>query len=248
MPGGVECLHQPQHAIDFVRVRGDFGQQRGGDVFERIGDVAVVVDRIDNRARDRELARREIGVFELADQMVLQRKGGVVGDFGGTLVVIAPGIRSGAALAPVVFDDFGFDDDFRCRLRIHALFFRHRMRFERLERAGGFVFVHGLEHDVAFELLADVRLQLQRRHLQEADRLLQLWGHRQRLTQLQLQRWLHHRHGLGCLNAMKEIVFPAFALERYMRKDWPKYTSRTWGLARISSGVPEAITVPPETT
>ena len=176
-----------QHALDFVRVGGDFGQQRGGDVFERIGEVAVVVDRIDDGARDRELARREIGVFELADQVVLQRQRGVVGDFGGALVVVAPGIGAGAAFAPVVFDDFGFDDDFGCRLRIDALLFRHRMRFERFERAGGFVFVHGLEHDVAFELLADVRLQLQRRHLQEADRLLQLRGHRQLLTQLQLQ-------------------------------------------------------------
>ncbi len=89
---GVECLHQPQHAIDFARVGGDFGQQRGGDVFEGIGDVAVVVDRIDDGARDGELARREVGVFELADQMILQRKRGVVGDFGGALVVIAPGI------------------------------------------------------------------------------------------------------------------------------------------------------------
>jgi hypothetical protein len=46
---------------------------------------------------------------------------------------------------------------------------------------------------------------------------------------------------------MKEIVFSVFAGERYIRKDWPKYTSRTWGLARISSEEPEAMTVPPET-
>ena len=110
-------------------------------------------------------------------QVVLQRQLHVVGDFGGALVVVAPGVGAGAALAPRVFDDFGFDGDFGCRLRIDALFLRHRMRFERFEGAGGLVFVHGLEHHVAFELLADVRLQLQCRHLQEADRLLQLRGH-----------------------------------------------------------------------
>ena len=61
------------------------------------------------------------------------------------------------------------------------------MRLECFEAAGGLVFVDRLEHDVAFELLADVRLQLQCRHLQEADRLLQLRGHGELLTQLQLQ-------------------------------------------------------------
>ena len=30
----IERLHEPQHALDFVRVGGDFGQQRGGDVLE----------------------------------------------------------------------------------------------------------------------------------------------------------------------------------------------------------------------
>ena len=60
-------------------------------------------------------------------------------------------------------------------------------QIERLELPGGLVLVHGLEHDVALELFADVRLQLQRRHLQEADGLLQLRGHGQCLTQLQLQ-------------------------------------------------------------
>ena len=53
--------------------------------------------------------------------------------------------------------------------------------------SGGFVLVHGLEYHVAFELFADVRLKLQRRHLQEADGLLQLRGHGELLTQLQLQ-------------------------------------------------------------
>ena len=153
----------------------------------RVGEVAVVVDRIDDGARDGEVPRLEVGVFELPDEMILQRQRGVVGDFGGALVVVAPGVGARAAFAPVVFDDLGFDGDFGSRLRVDALLLRHRMGFERFELAGGFVFVHGLEHDVAFELLADVRLQLQRRHLQETNGLLQLRGHGQRLTQLQLQ-------------------------------------------------------------
>jgi hypothetical protein len=81
------------------------------------------------------------------------------------------------------------------------------------------------EHHVWLEHLAEVDLQLGRRHLQEANRLLQLRGHGQRLTQLELQGVLEH----GGL---------------YLRKIWPKSTSRTRRLARISSAEPAAITVP----
>ena len=71
--------------------------------------------------------------------------------------------------------------------RVDAVLLGHGMGFESFERARGVVLVHGLEHDVVFELLTDVGLELERGHLQEADSLLQLRGHRQRLTQLQLQ-------------------------------------------------------------
>ena len=49
-----------------------------------------------------------------------------------------------------------------------------------------------LEHDVGLEQLADVRLQLERGQLQEPDGLLQLRGHGQLLTQLQLQGGFQH--------------------------------------------------------
>src|SRR5205823_1515731 len=55
------------------------------------------------------------------------------------------------------------------------------------ESARALGLLRGLEHHVRFEELADVRLQLERRQLQEPDRLLQLRGHGQLLTQLQLQ-------------------------------------------------------------
>ena len=42
------------------------------------------------------------------------------------------------------------------------------------------------------EQLADMRLQLERGQLQESDGLLQLRGHGQLLTQLQLQRRFQH--------------------------------------------------------
>ena len=50
----------------------------------------------------------------------------------------------------------------------------------------------GLEHDVGLERLLDLRLQLEHGQLQQLDRLLQLRGHRQLLTELELQGRLEH--------------------------------------------------------
>jgi hypothetical protein len=84
--GRIERLHELEHALHFRGVGRDFGQQRVRDFVERLGDVAIVLDRIDDGACDREFSRREIGVFELTDEVILQREGDVVGDFGGALM------------------------------------------------------------------------------------------------------------------------------------------------------------------
>ena len=65
-------------------------------------------------------------------------------------------------------------------------------RNPNLEGSGGLGLLRRLEHHVRFQQLADVRLQLERGQLQEPDGLLQLWGHGQLLTQLQLQRGFQH--------------------------------------------------------
>ena len=52
--------------------------------------------------------------------------------------------------------------------------------FAGFEAAG---LVLGLEHDVAFQRLADLRLEFQYRQLQQADGLLQLRGHRELLAE-----------------------------------------------------------------
>jgi hypothetical protein len=119
--------------------------------------------------------------------VILQRDLHVIGHLGGPFVVITPGIGARAAFAPGVLDDFGFHLHIGSRRGVDALLFGHGVGFERFELASGVVLVHRLEHDVVFELLADMCLQLESRHLQEADSLLQLRGHGQRLTQLQLQ-------------------------------------------------------------
>ena len=62
-----------------------------------------------------------------------------------------------------------------------------------------------LEHDIAFEQLADVRLQLEGGQLQQPDGLLQLRGHGQRLTQPELQGGFQH----VCVRSMAPFSFMA---------------------------------------
>ena len=52
--------------------------------------------------------------------------------------------------------------------------------------------VLGLEHHVALERFADLRLEFEDRQLQQADGLLQLRGHRELLAESELQGWLEH--------------------------------------------------------
>ena len=52
--------------------------------------------------------------------------------------------------------------------------------------------VLGLEHHVALERFADLRLEFEDRQLQQADGLLQLRGHRELLAKFELQGWLEH--------------------------------------------------------
>ncbi len=61
-----------------------------------------------------------------------------------------------------------------------------------LEAAGRVGIFDGLEHHVALEQFADVGLQLEGRHLEQADGLLQLRRHGQLLTHTQLQRRFQH--------------------------------------------------------
>ena len=81
------------------------------------------------------------------------------------------------------------------------------LRVRGFERAGDLgKLIERLEHDVALERLADVRLQVECGQLQKANRLLELRGHRQLLTQPELQRRFEHREMKGSLNVRQLIT------------------------------------------
>ena len=164
------------------------------DLFQAVGEIAIVIDGIDHGTANRVVAWLESRELELPRQVLLQGLCALIGEFLGAIFVSTPGClrRTGALFCPRVVGDL----DFRGRLRLaHFRCLLGVVGRCRLETAGRSLrhFVQRLEHHVVFERFADVSLEVKRRQLQKADRLLELRGHRQLLTQPELQRRFEHR-------------------------------------------------------
>jgi hypothetical protein len=193
-----------------------------GDVLERVGEVAVVVERVDEDEHGGGVGRRQAHAAKLASQVILQAlRGGVAvaaielvtvvvgtrlarrfadavevfafgavlpvfafgaaevgsavdrGDVVATAVAGAVGAGLGGAFALAFTGPLGAREAFRQRLECRRRFFL------------------GLEKRVLLEHLLDFLVQLERRQLQQPDRLLKLWRQRQVLTESDLKRLLH---------------------------------------------------------
>ena len=105
-PAGSNCCTTVEHAADARGVRLHLARDRGRDRFERLGEVAVVVDGVHDGAADRERIRRQVGELELPGQVVLQGPAGLVGELELAVAAARPG-RLGfgrARLRPFVAD------------------------------------------------------------------------------------------------------------------------------------------------
>ena len=196
----VELLHQQQDALDLFLVmkhradRSMVGKVEG-DLGEGLRQVAVVIDRIDQRCGDFKVGFGQTEQGQLTEQVFAQRLPSLVGEVAGAVLVIlgSTGVAAGTgAVGPRLVYDLDFD-----RFGEACLLGGRRGGREVCAELE----VHGLcgfgllllQHDVGFEHFGKVRLQFERRHLQEADGLLQLRRHRERLAELELQRLLEHR-------------------------------------------------------
>jgi len=125
----------------------------------------------------------------------LQGLAGVVREFLLAIVVVAvPGRLGGAdaLLTTTIVDDLDGVALFALAL-LFGLRLRGRLRHLGCFESAGLVgLLDRLQHDVRFEQLTDVRLQLESGQLQKADGLLQLRGHGQLLTQTELQGRFQH--------------------------------------------------------
>ena len=101
----VQGLNAGKRGLDLGGLAVDLGPQGVGDVLQRLRQIAIVTDRIDDGAGDRELPRLELRELQLPEQVFLQGLSRGVGEFLLPVVVIAaPGRfrRPHAVLAPAL--------------------------------------------------------------------------------------------------------------------------------------------------
>ena len=87
-PGGIEGLHVREHLLDLVEGDGQIGGQALRDVGERLGEIAVVVQRVDDCLAYPHLARIERADFELPDQVLVEVTLALVGELERPVVVV----------------------------------------------------------------------------------------------------------------------------------------------------------------
>ena len=121
-------------------------------------EITVVIDRIDDGFADQHLARRKLLHLQLPQQMVLQRLAGLVGKFGDRAPFAVPATVLDAFGGPRLPDLVGLD----------GLHFRRGFG----GRARNIREVFHLQHDVLFEGLLDLRVEIEHGQLQQPDRLL----------------------------------------------------------------------------
>ena len=79
--GRVEALDLPQGPLGFLLGDVELRRQDLAELLQRDGEIAVVVDRIDDGLADHQLALREMLEFQLPVQMLMQRLPALVGEF-----------------------------------------------------------------------------------------------------------------------------------------------------------------------
>ena len=180
----VELLHAPAHRGDFRRRHHVQRRKRLANAFVGLGQVAVVVDRLDDRGRDRMVARRHRREVELPQEVVAQVLGFGILRFEAILVERGPAVLAALELeVERLFVGVGCLDRFGL--------------FERLGVAVAVLalgrFLAEVEQGIGFEREIELDLQLQPRKLQQPDRLLQLRRQGQRLAQTELESGFHAR-------------------------------------------------------
>ena len=174
-PDRIESLHLVQHGQDLVFAGLDLRRQRGGNGVQRLAQVAVVVDRLNQGYPDRSVARRQMAQMQLPQQVIVQ--GFVFGHLFGRLIVVVV-IAGADALVP----RFAVGTAPRVlvggrRNQLITAGHGHVVRRGDLSR------VDPVEQRIALDRGHQFGLQFDRRQLQQAYRLPQLRGHDQMLSQ-----------------------------------------------------------------
>ena len=186
---GLEILQVLEADRQVVGIEPEFVREQLEQLFERGRQVTIVVERIDQRARELAVAQRQVQQSQLLVQMIAQRTGG---NLLGREVLIVIVARAGRGAPVVVASRVGHNVEIRGRRRVGAFVlcvgirYRHHRRREVGWRRRAFVVVGFLQQGIFLQQALDFRIQLKRGQLQQPDRLLQLRRQRQMLAELEL--------------------------------------------------------------
>src|SRR6266850_199134 len=165
--GGLQILQVPERDAELLESGFGFGGQQRRDFLERLGQIAVFVEGVDQQLDEYAVAIAEIGERELAAQVIAQRRrvrrGKATVAF---VIVIRPAPAGGDIHRPVGVGGGGFGAAARARAA---------RRRGRGCRGPGLAFgILALERRVLHQHAVDLLVELDRRQLEQADRLLQL--------------------------------------------------------------------------
>ncbi len=165
----IEPLYFCEHCLDLIITHAGFGLEIVTDLIEPDRQITVIADCVDDCFTDQRFPRRDLLHFELPEQVFAKGLPGLVGKLTDRTAFAVPAavldLALGASL-PLVFCADGFDLGRR---------FVARLRDVRQ--------VLHLQHDVLFERILDLGVQVENGQLQQADRLLQLRRHCECLTE-----------------------------------------------------------------
>ena len=108
--GGIETLHLAEYALDLHDVAIELRKEAVPDLFQAVGEIAIVIDGIDHGTANRVVAWLESRKLELPRQVLLQGLCALIGEFLGAIFVSTPGClrRTGALFCPRVVGDLDF--------------------------------------------------------------------------------------------------------------------------------------------
>ena len=199
----VEALQVVERDLEFVEIELELVGKHLRDFLERRGEIAVVVQRVDERGHHLPVAKRQVRQHHLLDQVVAQRRGRRLLRI--EIVVLGRCAAAPVGVAAAIVGDVGriggLGDVERAAFRVVLAglpvfglglggAFAHR---ERHLRRRGLValLLFFLEQRIFLQDALHLRVELERRQLQQPDRLLQLRRQREMLRELELERLFH---------------------------------------------------------
>ncbi len=215
----VEALQQRQRRLQLLLLDLELRRQHREDVVELVAEIALFLERLDQHRDEAAVALVQLLQRELAEQVLAQRDRRHVDVREVAVVVVAvaaaiaraPVGRGEVVDAPLTAFEVGDDDAVRAAgrvvargVRCHVAGVVRRRRVEVLVEAGPLHrpvavqldgrmhrVVDALEQRVLGERDLDFLVQLERRQLQQPDRLLQLRRQREMLRDAELEDLLH---------------------------------------------------------